>query len=291
MPTLPSDQPDRSDRPHSREPHRDRTTAESFGADAARYDRSRPHYPRELIDRIVASSPGRSVLDVGCGTGIVARQFQAAGCTVLGVEPDARMAELAREAGVPVEVSTFETWDPSSRTFDVVVAGQAWHWIDPVAGADRAAHALRPDGGRLALFWNVFRPPTALREAFAEVHRRVLPDAPLNPWAAPGLDSFAGLHAQAADGIARARAFNETELWRFDWEQPYTRDEWLEQIPTHGGSNRLAPSRLDALLSGIGTVIDEAGGAFTMGYATLAVTATLAGTNQEPRRRLRRGKN
>jgi ubiquinone/menaquinone biosynthesis C-methylase UbiE len=61
--------------------------AESFGSDAARYDRSRPSYPDALVNRIVAASPGRRILDVGCGTGIAARQFQAAGCRVLGLIP------------------------------------------------------------------------------------------------------------------------------------------------------------------------------------------------------------
>lgn len=70
--------------------------AESFGSDAARYDRARPCYPAALVERIVAASPGPGILDVGCGTGIAARQFQAAGCRVLGVDPDARMADLAR---------------------------------------------------------------------------------------------------------------------------------------------------------------------------------------------------
>ncbi|MGH3188727.1 MAG: class I SAM-dependent methyltransferase [Streptosporangiaceae bacterium] len=52
--------------------------------------------------------PGPDVLDVGCGTGIEARQFQAAGCTVLGVEPDTRMAEFARRSGIEAKVATFE---------------------------------------------------------------------------------------------------------------------------------------------------------------------------------------
>src|SRR5581483_897784 len=76
------------------QPHLARQIAESFGVDAERYDRTRPHYPAALVDRIVAASPGREVLDVGAGTGISSRQFQAAGCAVLGVEPGARMAEF-----------------------------------------------------------------------------------------------------------------------------------------------------------------------------------------------------
>ena len=114
MPTLP---PART--PFGgRESHQAREIAESFGSDADRYDRARPRYPDELVDRIVAgAAPGQhrpDILDVGCGTGIVARQFQAAGCRVLGVDPDARMADLARRHGLEVEVSAFEAWPSAS---------------------------------------------------------------------------------------------------------------------------------------------------------------------------------
>jgi SAM-dependent methyltransferase len=116
-----------------RQPHQARPVAESFGSDPERYDRARPRYPEAMVQRIVGSSPGHDVLDVGCGTGIAARQFRAAGCRVLGVEPDARMADLARRSGVRVEVATFEAWDPAGREFDAIVAGPAWHWIDAVS--------------------------------------------------------------------------------------------------------------------------------------------------------------
>ncbi|GHC80843.1 class I SAM-dependent methyltransferase [Streptomyces flavofungini] len=268
MPTLPS-----SGTPHSDdEPHQDRELAESFGADAGRYDRARPDYPQALVDRVVAESPGTDVLDVGVGTGIAARQFQAAGCRVLGVDVDARMADVARASGVDAEVAPFETWDPAGRTFDAVVSAQSWHWVDAVAGAAGAARVLRP-GGRLAVFWNVFMPAPDLREAFADVHRRVLPDAPLNPWALGPLDAYEPLSTKAADGMRQAAAFDPPEQWRFDWQRAYTRAQWLDQLPTHGGTGRLPPATLADLLSGIGTVIDTFGGGFTMGYATVVVTA------------------
>src|SRR3954453_11106788 len=134
MPTIPREQEPRRDL-QATAPHRHRTMAESFGTDPQRYDRTRPRYPDALVARIVAASPGADVLDVGCGTGTAARQFEAAGCAVLGVEPDERMAAFARRAGTAVEVATFETWEPAGRRFDAVVAGTAWHWVDPVAGA------------------------------------------------------------------------------------------------------------------------------------------------------------
>src|SRR5208283_5405168 len=173
MPTLPPGQA----RLSGRKPHHYRQIAESFGSDAERYDRARPRYPNALVQRIVAASPGPDLLDVGCGTGIEARQFQAAGCNVLGVEPDARMADFARRSGIEVEVATFEAWDPAGREFDAVVAGTAWHWVDPVAGAAKAAQVLRP-AGLLAAFWHVFQLPPGVWEALAAVFQRVAPDSP-----------------------------------------------------------------------------------------------------------------
>ncbi|WP_327003082.1 class I SAM-dependent methyltransferase [Dactylosporangium sp. NBC_01737] len=256
------------------EPHQHRQVAESFGVDAERYDRTRPTYPEAMVDRIVAASPGPDVLDVGAGTGIAARQFAAAGCRVLGVEPDARMAAFARRAGLPVEVSTFEAWDPAGRRFDAVVAGQAWHWVDPLAGAAAAARVLRP-GGRLAVFWNAFQAQPEAAEAFAAVYRRVLPGslaaAGFGP--APAGGPYAAMCAAAADGVRAAGGFGEPEQWRFDWDVTYTRDQWLDQLPTFGGHTTLEPEQLERVLEGFGAAVDALGGSFAAHYSTVVVTA------------------
>jgi SAM-dependent methyltransferase len=263
--------------PQNQEPHRARAVAESFGVDAERYDRTRPRYPQGLIDAVVAASPGTDVLDVGCGTGIAARQLRAAGCRVLGVEPDPRMAAVARRHGVPVEEATFEEWDASGRTFDAVVAGQAWHWIDPVAGAARAAAVLRP-GGRLAVFWNVTLPPPELARAFAAVYQRILPDSPAGAFlATSGTDDpYGPLCEKASDGIRQGGGFGEPQRRRFDAAQHYTREQWLDLVSTMGGHGLLPPPVLDELLAGLGAAVDAAGGGFTMAQHTVAVTAARA---------------
>ncbi|PSK93718.1 methyltransferase family protein [Murinocardiopsis flavida] len=250
--------------------------AESFGVDAQRYDHARPSYPDALVARIVAGIPGTDVLDVGCGTGIAARQFQAAGCTVLGIEPDARMADVARAKGVRTEVADFESWQPCGRTFDAVVAAQAWHWVDPVAGAVKAAQVLRP-GGRLAIFGHVYEPPAEVAGPFAAAFRRVAPDSPLNgqPDRRP-IDLYQAAYAKTAATISETGRFDGPEQWRFDWEQSYTRGQWLDLLPTTGGLTRLRPDQLAEVLDAVGAAIDALGGRFTMSYTTLAVTAVRA---------------
>jgi SAM-dependent methyltransferase len=251
--------------------------AESFGIDPGRYDRTRPRYPDALVARIVAASPGREFLDVGCGTGIAARQFQAAGGQVLGVEPDARMADFARRSGVEVEVATFETWDSAGREFDTVVAGQAWHWVDPVAGAAQAARVLRP-GGRLAAFWHVFEPPPEVAEATGAVFKRLVPDSPLNSQArVPRRDRIAaGFTARAADGMREAGGFGDPERWQYDWERSYARDEWLDQLATSGALTPLPPDRRAEVLEAVGVTLDAMGPSITVHLTTVAIMAMRA---------------
>ncbi|WP_410633253.1 class I SAM-dependent methyltransferase [Amycolatopsis sp. cmx-4-83] len=243
--------------------------AESFGTDAERYDRARPPYPEELVTAVRAAGPGPDLLDVGCGTGIEARQFAAAGCRVLGVDPDARMAAFARSKGTDVEVATFEDWDPAGRTFDAVVAGQAWHWVDPVTGPAKAARVLRP-GGLLAVFAHVFQPPAAVADALAEAYRRVLPDAPFAGESRSAAQLYEVMFAGFADGIRALGAFDAPELRRFTWEKRYTREEWLDFLPTTGGLTRLEPAALAEVLGIVGAAIDRP---FVLPYTTLAVFA------------------
>lgn len=271
MPTSAREQPE----PSPAVLHKARRMAESFGTDAQRYDEARPGYPEDLVARIVAGSPGSDVLDVGCGTGIAARQFQAAGCAVLGVEPDARMAGIARARGLQVEVATFEAWQPGDRRFDAVIAAQSWHWVDPDAGALKAAQVLRPDG-RLAIFGHVFEPPVEVAEPFAAAYRRVAPDSPFgkHPARRP-LDLYLAGYAGVADKIRETERFSDPAQWRFDWQQSCTRDRWLELLRTTGGLTQLRPDQVAEILNAVGGAIDALGGRFTMNYTTLAATAVV----------------
>jgi SAM-dependent methyltransferase len=197
--------------------------------------------------------------------------FRDAGCDILGVEIDPRMAEVARRSGLDVEVAPFETWDSAGRIFDLLISGQAWHWVDPVGGAVKAA-SLLPAGGRVALFWNVGAPSPEVAEELNEVYRRL----------APGLDDYSVLlghgdpdrFVHGADGLRSTEQFSEPERWIFQWEREYSRAEWLDQLPTHSDHRSLDPERREVLLSAVGEVIDAMGGSFVMHYSAAVLTAT-----------------
>lgn len=253
--------------PESSDDAGSRERALSFGAVAERYDDARPSYPAQLLDELAALSPS-SVLDVGCGTGIVARRLTERGLTVLGVEADPRMAEVARSHGIPMEVAPFESWPDRGRRFELVVSGQAWHWIDPVVGTAKVAHLLQP-AGTLALFWNSSEldaeQQRVMDAAYAEhapsvdARRLVRGMRPMPPAHRAELEASAGL-CELTERLYR-------------WERTYTRDEWLELIRTHSDHSTLPASTLANLLRGVGEAIDSFGGYLRARYSTRAVFA------------------
>lgn len=235
--------------------HDDRQRAESFGALADRYDEIRPGYPAELIAWLTADGPGRAV-DVGCGTGRVARALRDAGWSVTGVEIDARMAAVARHHGIPVDVGRFEDWQPAGPAgFDLICSGQAWHWVDPDIGFARAADLLRP-GGRFAAFWNRDRYGPPVTEALREVFDRHAPGV----WGDGAGSGEVGAVPGGADsnnpGRSRYRAdlerrldprFTPTERPVFHHQRALTIAQWLEEASTHSPIALLPDAQRQAL--------------------------------------------
>ena len=221
------------------------------------YDRARPSYPAAVIEAVCEGVDVRRVLDVGCGTGIASQLFLDRGCEVVGIEPDQRMAAVARRRGVRVVVAPFEGFSPPAEPFDVVASAQAWHWVDQDIGPARAASALR-QGGRLALISNGYE-RGEVRDELSTVYREHAPQLIAKTFVLgrPAL-SLREAHAGPIEACGR---LGPVEDRSFTWEHTYTRDEWLDQLPTHSDHRTLPSDVLRRLLAGIGDVIDANGGA------------------------------
>jgi LPS sulfotransferase NodH len=106
----------------------------------------------------------------------------------------------------------------------------------------------------------------------------VLADSPFGGfWDRPVVEAYRAGCVQVANVIRQAGTFGEPEEWLSYWKRPYTRDEWLDLVPTTGGFTRHPEAVQRELLAGLGSAVDAAGGAFIMSYTTIAATAARLG--------------
>ncbi|PRA82875.1 class I SAM-dependent methyltransferase [Microbacterium sp. MYb66] len=185
--------------------------ATSFGAQAGDYEVGRPEYPFEAVAWLLERMPdgSRRIADVGAGTGKLTRVLaQAPDAEVVAIDPDPEMLATLRAAvpGVPTFVGTAERLPVPDAGLDAVVLGQAWHWVDPVAGSAEVGRAVR-SGGVLGLIWNI-------RDDRVEWVRRLT-----------GIMHGSNAEIMLAEGgpeVAAPFGALEEEAW--EWVRPITRD-------------------------------------------------------------------
>jgi SAM-dependent methyltransferase len=125
-----------------------------FSRVAATYDELRPVDENwwEVFDLLVEEGDllGRRVLDIGCGTGRVAAALAERGARVWGVEPEPRMAELARKRLSTVKIAPAEQLPFKDGWFDRAVMVLVIHLLDRPRAFAEARRVLAADG-RLAI--------------------------------------------------------------------------------------------------------------------------------------------
>jgi SAM-dependent methyltransferase len=130
------------------------------------YVKYRPHYPEAVLgylSSVYSFDPSWDVADIGSGTGISTELFLRNGNRVYAVEPNAAMRGAAEEllghykaaaAGRFVSIDgTAEATGLAAGSIQLIIAGQAFHWFDPVGSKAEFTRILRP-GGVATLIWN-----------------------------------------------------------------------------------------------------------------------------------------
>lgn len=227
-----------------------RERAGEFDAGALDYHRYRPRYPEALFDDLAGQaglSAGSRVVEIGAGTGLATGPLARRGYDVTAIEPAPEMAAVGREetgGAATWVVGRFEDWTPE-RPADLVLACNAWHWIEPQRGVDLVAEALRP-GGALAIVW------TPVVQWGAEPFEQRLAEAFGAPWTKTIEPVFASLGAVVADP-----RFGELRVSRHRFGRTLDAAEFVAVTRTYGGPHTEARDRI---LTGL---IEEVGGTVT----------------------------
>ncbi|MGH6947428.1 MAG: class I SAM-dependent methyltransferase [Kiloniellales bacterium] len=209
--------------------------AVDFGPAAEDYARYRRGFPERLFERLAelgVGGSGQRILDLGTGTGALARQFARRGAQVTGLDSaDAMLAEARRLAAAEGLSVTFlagkaEATGLPEAAFDAVTAGQCWHWFDGAAAAAEAKRLLKP-GGRFAACHLDWLPlpgsPVESTEKLIRAH---------NP--AWSLGGGHGLHPDVAADADRA-GFRDLVTFSFDLPLAYGHEAWRGRIRASAG--------------------------------------------------------
>jgi SAM-dependent methyltransferase len=194
------------------------------------YDHYRPRYPQACFDDLVETAglkPGNEVVEVGAGTAIATVPLVEAGLKVTAIEPGADMAAVAKAklAGRATFFDgRFEDWSPTVSV-SLVVAFNAWHWVEPSRGVELAGRAL-VSGGTIAIAW------TEVVSWGSDPFAKLLSETTGAPWPiGPFAEFVASIEPLRADAH-----FGPVEVHRHRFERVLDAVTFVAVTRTYGGA-------------------------------------------------------
>lgn len=216
-----------------------------FGKTAGDYGQHRAGFPDELFSRLANMGhgvPGQRVLDLGTGTGSLGRGFARAGCQVVGLDParplltEARRLDRLEGLGSAYLAAHSEDVPLADAQFDIISAGQCWHWFDRPRTALELRRLLKPEGHVVIAHFDWLPLPGNVVEATERLIERFNPS-----WTMAG---GVGMYPQwlldlGTDGFTNLQSFT------FDVHAPYTQEAWRGRIRASAGvSASLSPDKV-----------------------------------------------
>ena len=229
-----------------------------FGKTAQDYGRHRAGFPSTFFERIATFGvgvPGQRILDFGTGTGTLARGFALRGCQVTGLDPSTPLMEEAKrldqEAGVSVRYVTAKAEQTGlpDASFDVVSAGQCWHWFDRPKAAQEVKRLLVPQGKLVIAHFDWIPLPGNVIEATEKLIEQHNPE-----WT---LGGGRGMYPRWLSDVAIA-GFHEIETFSFDLFVLYSHEAWRGRIRASAGvAASLSPEHVARFDSDLQKLLQE----------------------------------
>jgi SAM-dependent methyltransferase len=207
----------------------------NFGLTSQDYARHRAGFPDSFFERLAAFDlglPGQLVVDLGTGTGSLARGFAKRGCQVIGIDIAAAQLEQAlaldKAAGVVIDysVARAEETGLEAQSVDVVTAGQCWHWFDRPRAAIEVARVLRTTGSIVIAHFDWIPLPGNVAEATEKLI------ASYSPTWKPGFGL--GLYPVWLRDLGLA-GFRNIQTFSYDMDVPYTHEAWRGRVRASAG--------------------------------------------------------
>jgi len=211
-------------------------SAVDFGRRSGDYAEHRPGFPPSFFDRLSGLRPidGLRALDLGTGPGIVALELAERGATVTGIDIAPNQIEAARSRAAKASLSDrcrfaighAEQLDFADASFDLVTAGQCWHWFDETATLTELMRVLRPGGLLVVAHYSYLALHSELAEATEDLILQFNPS-----WS---LSRGTGLYPEYVDPLLFA-GFALVEQFCYDHDRAFSHAGWRGRMRTCNG--------------------------------------------------------
>jgi SAM-dependent methyltransferase len=231
-----------------------------YGRHTADYAEHRPGFPVSFYRRLDAIAPiaGSRAVDLATGPGKVALELAARGGRVVGIDVSrkqiATAERLARqrrlEADARFEVATAEDTGLEPGAFDLVTAGQCWHWFDGERVLAEAMRLLRPGGALAVAFYSYLAEHSPVAKATEELVLQFNPS-----WKMAGRT---GISPRLVDELIVA-GFVDVEEFGYHHDQPFSHSGWRGRIRTCNGvgSGGLSPEDVERFDARLARLLEE----------------------------------
>jgi SAM-dependent methyltransferase len=202
-----------------------------FGRAAGDYAKHRQGYPPEFFARLSGLGvelAGRRALDIGSGTGALARTFVAAGAEVIALDPSAALLAEARrlEPHLRCVVGQAERLPFADASFELVSASSCWHWFRRDEAARETRRALAPGGRLLIAHLDFHRLPDSVTALTFDTVRAFEKQPPPTHQPTFLFPNWLGDLGEAG--------FVDFEAFAFTTPLRYTHDGWIGRMRANG---------------------------------------------------------
>lgn len=211
------------------------TEKPQFGRAADSYAQHRLGFPASMYARLAIEGrikAGMAHIDLGTGTGTLARATTMMGLKSVGLDIDPAMLaaarEMAEESGLDIEFreAPAENTGCADDSQDLVTAGQCWHWFDRPKAAAEAHRILKPGGLMMMCHYDWMAFGGNMVEATEDLILRYAPT-----WTATRGN---GIYPLWLRDLAEA-GFVGIESFSYDEPAIYSHEAWAHRIEASAG--------------------------------------------------------
>ncbi len=246
------------------------------------FDRWRTRYCDELFTDIIEYSKidsGKTVLEIGSGTGQATEPILKTGCSYLAIELGENLAEYAENKfstydNFQIINADFETYDFGLHQFDLIYSAAAFQWIPEEIGYPKVYQLLR-NNGIFAIMWTQTDEKSANELLYSRIQKVYAKHFRPEPKTEYKCDlKYRNLNPQE-EQLLRVNTFEhygftDVQYRHYNKKRELTADEYISWISTHCGSIKLREPYKSRFYMGIRDAILSFGNNITL-YDTIVL--------------------